>query len=155
MKDITKWSLIAFFACVGLAVLSNNNDAVPVRAVDAPQRVVINTPHYAATEEQYAISMRPITSGYSNAFSALTELTDAASDNTALLLDKAWRADVANATTQIKFTDKKVRALEAPPRLEGIHNSMVRASYHFDTACDLLLEGIDDLDVDKMIGATS
>ena len=127
--------------------------------VATPTRLPLPTSRPAPTQDDgiqhYADQMMPILNGYSTDLQKLTELATLAGDNPLLIYDDDWRMEIVITAALIQLRGKELRAITSPPQLSSVHSESVAASKHFDRACDLLLEGIDDQDGEKLARAAN
>ena len=79
---------------------------------------------------------------------ALTELGQLLSD--AQIFDEDWIVEVAIQMATIRLCYEEMLATTPPDSMLTIHNKYIQALQHFNNACSLLAEGIDNLDMDSM-----
>lgn len=98
----------------------------------------------------YILAARPLALSYVDSLKDVTALMGAVSEDLPLMFDEEWRSKVGAALAIWKTTGLKVRALEPPPECQEAHAHFVEGTLHFDRAADLLCEGIDEFNPDKI-----
>ena len=112
------------------------------------------TPGFSAEEQAYALTVAEITADYADSFNKVSALTIEAGENAWLILNDEWKLEMAVGLAIWQICGDRIRALKAPSRLQGIHQNLVEATKHIDRAGTLLAQGIDEIDADKINGAT-
>lgn len=107
-----------------------------------------------ADELVYVMALGEIGESYAEAWTKAGKLMAEAGRNLTLIADEDWRIQMALALATIKANNKRVRELNVPPRFAGIQAEMLVAADHYDRAVDLIAEGIDERDGDKMARGT-
>ena len=87
--------------------------------------------------------------GHANAMSyALGELGRLLQDSQ--IFDDEWIIEAATYMALIQFGYEEAQAADCPSSMLHIHSKYVQGLSHFNTAMDLLAEGIDYLDMDSL-----
>lgn len=169
MKKKLIYGVIAvLFLCVAvsLATRKDEDEAAPVAATatsapavalptNTPQpKAPTATPGVSAEEAAYALEVAKITANYADSFKKIGALMTEASEKTWLLLDDEWKLEVVVCLVIWQLCGESIRDLEAPPRLQDIHQDLVQAARHIDRSSTLLSEGIDEINADKFNEST-
>ena len=103
-----------------------------------------------SSEQAYATTMANHALRVADAMDNLSELMlDAQIGN------DAWTIQVAAQLVTIQMLNDEVLEIEPPGSMTHIHNKYVQAMKHFETATQLLPQGIDRLDADLIYQATT
>lgn len=133
---------------------SGQTGATPtLAATPAPTATTTTTntaPVLGVRENLYTIRVDGIVDGYDFTLNKIDELVSQASDNVALLQDRAWIVEMTTAITLLRTTSEEVNALAAPPIFTGAHAILLEAATSFAKAADLLAEGVDQLNTDLL-----
>lgn len=84
----------------------------------------------------------------------LTELSLDVSDELRILMgnpqvsDDDWRFEVVIQVSMVRILYAEAKAIDPPSSFSSYHRIYVQSLYHWDKSCDLLLQGIDELDPD-------
>jgi hypothetical protein len=100
------------------------------------------------SEQEYVAAILEILPIYSDALARLDELSEGAN-----VLDEEWKEDVAEVIAAMLLTGAQVRELEPPEKFADFHAEFVEAANHYDAAAYLMIEGIDEVDADKITKA--
>ncbi|WP_420629533.1 hypothetical protein [Candidatus Leptofilum sp.] len=101
-------------------------------------------------EEAYIDAILDIASVYGEALNILGVQLSAAGADVSLMFDDDWKIEVVTALAFLLFAGDEVRSLEAPERFETLHEHWLNAAEHYDLVAELLAEGIDEFDTDKI-----
>ena len=82
------------------------------------------------------------------------ELSSAVGEDVLLFFDNSWRLDMAVALTTIEVANVALRGIDAPEEAQEIHSALLDAAFELEVVVTLMAEGIDEVDVDKIIAAT-
>ncbi len=106
-------------------------------------------------EIAYTLLISTFSQQYSETFSQLGPLLIEAGSNPLLLLDADWKISVAAHLEALQLTGWAVQNMDVPDRFQDIHRDFTQAIEHFDIFGQLLAEGIDEVDMDKLDRATT
>ena len=138
--------------CVGFGgVIYEATSEAPTRTPRPPSAVVVppvtppvTTTPTLTTEEQV----------YLETMIGLNELSADVSYEIGILLenpqifDDDWRFEVALQLSMVRILYEEAEAIEPPSSLSPYHTKYVQSLYRYDKSCDLLVQGIDELDLD-------
>jgi len=96
------------------------------------------TPCLTANEENYATTFLDHGNRYTEELGILGGLLVEAE-----IENEEWRADVDTQIATLGLLYDEALEIEPPSSMTHIHDKYLQAMYHFDTAMDLLTEGID------------
>lgn len=108
------------------------------------------TPVLGVRENLYVIRVDGIVDGYDFTLRKIDDLINQADGDVALLKDRAWIVEMTTAITLLRSTGDEARALTAPPLFADAHATLLEAATAFTDAADLLAEGVDQLDTDRL-----
>lgn len=108
------------------------------------------TPVLGVRENLYVIRVDGIVDGYDFTLKKIDELISQADGDVALLQDRAWIVEMTTAITLLRSTSDEVQALSAPPIFGDAHAILQDAAAAFTDAADLLAEGVDQLDTERL-----
>lgn len=117
----------------------------PVETVAPPSEPTITTPPPTLTTEEQV---------YLEVMQGLNEIVYDTNLSLSLLLedpqilDDYWRMEVAIQTSMMRLLYEEIKEIEPPSSLSSFHAKYVESLYHYDKSCDLLVQGIDELDLD-------
>ena len=94
-----------------------------------------------------------VAEGYSTALQWMGELFSEASEDTSLLFDEDWRERMVLALALLRASGQALRELTPPAAFAPAHGHLLVAADHYDAAVDLTVDGIDELDADKLTAA--
>lgn len=123
---------------------------VPVTST--PSLLPTATPRAVALgvdENIYLVEFDNIAANYERALSAVDRLVDSASGNATVFADPQWVTDMNTAIQLIRNAGADVTQLAVPERFSAAHNSLVSAATQYNTAADLLAQGVRDAAVDS------
>lgn len=132
----------------GILALAGDTDPTPVP--EAPP-----TPQFSPAEQAYIDQVLETISPIPDATQKIGELSLAAGENTALLLDEDWRMSMALQLGIVKGTATLVQDLQAPPRFAAVQAELVTMAKRMDEGATLYATGIDDLDGAKITQASA
>ncbi len=124
--------------------ISGGETPAPVTAPEEPTTTI------TASEQAYATA---IVEHSSKVSTAMSELSGLASEWQ--IGDDEWTFNVAIQLTTIRLLYDEAMEIEPPSSMADIHYKYVQAMQHFDTAVDLIIEGVDTLDADLINQATA
>lgn len=101
-------------------------------------------------ENLYVIRVDGIVDGYDFTLKKIDDLINQANGDVALLKDRAWIVEMTTAITLLRSTSDEVGALSAPPLFADAHAILLDAAAAFTGAADLLAEGVDQLNTDRL-----
>ena len=107
-------------------------------------------PTIEPTEQAYIGQIGNIANTYADALDGLGQQLTDAGENPALIFDQEWIIDTAAIITTIRLNNEEVRTLEPPEQYQPGQALMLEVANHLDVAMDAYIEGIDNLDVDKI-----
>lgn len=115
-----------------------------------------NTPTPSSTPTpdlvaDYTDSVLIVLDTYSQSFGALQELMQEASLDSNLIVDESWRKEVDDQFDLILSANQAIRSLNPPPGLETMHGYLVDASNYYDSGIALFSDGINNMDMSKII----
>jgi len=110
----------------------------------------VGTPVLGVRENLYVIRVDGIVDGYDFALTKIDQLVTQASENEALLQDRAWIVEMTTAITLLRSTGDEVANLSAPALFTDAHTDLTEAAAAFTNAADLLAEGVDQLDTERL-----
>lgn len=110
----------------------------------------VGTPVLGVRENLYVIRIDGIVDGYDFALTKIDQLVTQASENEALLQDRAWIVEMTTAITLLRSTGDEVANLSAPALFADAHTDLTEAAAAFTNAADLLAEGVDQLDTERL-----
>jgi hypothetical protein len=87
---------------------------------------------------------------YAESLDGLSQQLTDAGENPALIFDQEWIIHTAAVITAIRLNNEEVRALDPPEQYLPGHMFLLEAADHLDAAMDAYIEGIDNLDTDKI-----
>jgi len=108
------------------------------------------TPVLGVRENLYVIRVDGIVDGYDFTLRKIDDLISQADGDVALLKDRAWIVEMTTAITLLRSTGDEAKALSAPPLFTDAHATLLEAATAFAGAADLLAEGVDQLDTDRL-----
>ena len=111
---------------------------------------VTTTAVLGVRENLYIIRVDGLVDGYDLTLNTIDELVTRASANEALLQDSAWITEMTTALALLRSTGDEVGTLSAPALFATPHALLVEAATSFTSAADLLAEGVDALDTDRL-----
>jgi len=111
---------------------------------------VTTTTVLGVRENLYIIRVDGLVDGYDLTLNTIDELVTRASANEALLQDSAWITEMTTALALLRSTGDEVGTLSAPALFATPHALLVEAATSFTSAADLLAEGVDALDTDRL-----
>ena len=123
-------------------------------ATTAPAPTSTPAPAADEAERSYAAAAQHLAEGYVEDLEELGELSLAVGDDPELLLDENWRFQMAARMVSISLRRDSVEALDPPPRFAVAHSRFMEAAALLDEAMDILSEGIDEIDGDKISRAS-
>lgn len=130
------------------------NTAVPAATatpLPTPTAALTNTaPVLGVRENLYVIRVDGIVDGYDFTLKKIDELINQADGDVALLKDRAWIVEMTTAITLLRSTSDEVKALSAPTLFSDAHAILQDAATAFTDAADLLAEGVDQLDTERL-----
>lgn len=136
------------------AATDNPPTATPTpRPSPTPAAIVtttVGTPVLGVRENLYVIRIDGIVDGYDFALTKIDQLVTQASENEALLQDRAWIVEMTTAITLLRSTGDEVANLSAPALFADAHTDLTEAAVAFTNAADLLAEGVDQLDTERL-----
>ncbi len=100
----------------------------------------------ATIEAAYVKAIGPILNEYVAALNTFVEEMGALEEDTSLLFDGRWKVSVAGVLLSWDTLADEARALRPPARLTDVHNQILIAATHYETASGLMTKGIDELD---------
>lgn len=118
-----------------------------------PAAIITTTagmPVLGVRENLYVIRVDGIVDGYDFALTKIDQLVTQASENEALLQDRAWIVEMTTAITLLRSTGDEVTNLSAPALFADAHADLTAAATAFNNAADLLAEGVDQLDTERL-----
>lgn len=119
----------------------------------APTAVPAATTSFTADEQSYVAWLNTLTQSYTQAFQTFSDQFTAAGETPALITTEAWQTETATAIVIIQTLSRSVREKVAPPRFAAIHAELTNAANHYDQAMDLVVEGLANLDEEKLTAA--
>jgi hypothetical protein len=108
------------------------------------------TPEVSVEEIAYVLEILEIADDYANCSYEIATLMTEVSENTWLLFNDEWKPEVAVCLAIWQICGERIRGLDAPPRLRGVHQDLIQAAEHIDRSTTLLAEGIDEIDANKL-----
>lgn len=107
-------------------------------------------PSLTASEQNYCTT---IVDHSSTVGEAMTKLSDLMGN--AQIGDDEWTLDVATQLTIIRLAYNEALEIEPPSSMADIHYHYTQAMWHYDSATDLIAEGIDTMNADLINQAGS
>lgn len=130
---------------------TENAPAATATPLPTPTPAPTNTtPVLGVRENLYVIRVDGIVDGYDFTLRKIDDLINQADGDVALLKDRAWIVEMTTAITLLRSTGDEARALTAPPLFADAHATLLEAATAFTDAADLLAEGVDQLDTDRL-----
>lgn len=128
-----------------------NTPAATATPLPTPTPAPTNTtPVLGVRENLYVIRVDGIVDGYDFTLRKIDDLINQADGDVALLKDRAWIVEMTTAITLLRSTGDEANALTAPPLFVEAHATLLEAATAFADAADLLAEGVDQLDTDRL-----
>lgn len=115
----------------------------PATTVPEPAEGSLNE---AAQEQAYTAALMPILKEYTAAMTNFSSQMTAAGKNPVLITDAQWRLKTAATLATWDLLGAQLRALTPPARFAGAHKEVLAAAAHYETAGDLVADGIDQID---------
>jgi hypothetical protein len=121
---------------------------------DVPILVPTATPlpsqSFTAEEQTFATEAMSIMTGYSNTMGKIGEQFTAVGNDPSLMFNDDWVTETAVAIAIFRELNNRVRALSVPLRFEASWAEMRIAADLYDQATDAIVEGIDNLNVERL-----
>lgn len=105
-------------------------------------------------ELAYTVEMRAIGGDYVEALEGISTQSEMAADNPYLILTDEWKIATVVYLVGLQTANERIRELEPPARYVAVHRDMLEAADYFDLAAEYYIEGVDDIDSNKMQLAT-
>ena len=116
----------------------------------ATPRLPTPTPTISAEEKTYVEALKNIGTVWLAAYFTLEDLVEELGEDPELLLDWVWQDHVKSLVKIMGMAGRAVDELNPPSRLEGVHQSFVRAFEHSDRGGVLFNWGIENTDSGKI-----
>lgn len=126
------------------------NTPVPAD-IPAPTASLLSEVDLAAL--QYVFSVAEIGAAYREEMERLSQLIAKAADNTQLVTDEDWHAEVISLLETVAIVEGDIHELEPPDLFADMHISVLEAADYYGEAESLLAEGLDALDPDRILQA--
>ena len=84
----------------------------------------------------------------------ISELSGKASVSPLLIVDDEWRLDMAVALATITIANEALRETDPTAAAQEIHNVLLKAAAELDLMVELMAQGIDEIDTDKISAAS-
>lgn len=165
-NDDGSWFLLDNGGWVSAALVANPPIDVPLYTAEPPAEnapaatatplptptpaPTSTTPVLGVRENLYVIRVDGIVDGYDFTLTKIDDLINQANGDVALLKDRAWIVEMTTAITLLRSTGDEASALTAPPLFADAHAILLEAATAFASAADLLAEGVDQLDTDRL-----
>ena len=144
-------SILGIFIVIGIATSGGETPAPVTTPAEPAQSTETEEPTpLTASEQTYAIAIGEHSGKVSTAFSELGALMSEPQ-----IGNDEWTIDVAVQLVTIQTLYDEAMEMEPPSSMADIHYKYVQAMQHYDTAVDLVIEGIDALDADLINQATA
>ncbi|MEZ4867070.1 MAG: SH3 domain-containing protein [Caldilineaceae bacterium] len=130
----------------------NNTQTITATATPTATTVVTATTPVAlsVSENLYTIRVDSIIDSYDFALTKIEGLIGQVQQDTAQLQNREWVVEMTTAITLLRFGANEVRNLTAPSLFTDAHADLAEAAANYVTAADLLAEGLDQNDVEKL-----
>lgn len=126
------------------------NTPVPAD-IPAPTASLLSEGDLAAL--RYVFSVAEIGAAFREEMERLSQLIAEAADNTQLVTDEDWHAEVISLLETVTIAEVDLRELDPPDLFADMHISVLEAADYYGEAEILLAEGLDALDPDKILQA--
>ncbi len=123
---------------------------IPPTATSIPPTA---TPGISPQERAYALEIIELLEEYADLSDKISVLQDQASKDTALFSDERWLQDVSIIVAAMQRCGQRIRELVPPVRFEEAHQDLVEATRHHDHANALFMQGVEELNPDKVLQA--
>jgi len=123
--------------------------AIPTKQVTAVD--ILNDP----VAQVYIDGVTKALDSYSIGADIISERFREAGKNTSVIFTDKWKLSVGAGLASLQMSTKAIRELDPPSYFSGIHNDLLAVADHTDNSIALLIEGIDQLDADKLIEGTA
>ena len=137
-------------------------DSATVEPTDAPlptnTPVPTRTPRPSATPDSLADYADKlillVLAPYVEGLEQVSELSGEASASPLLMLNDEWRLDMAVALATISIANDALREFDVPDDMQDAHSALLDAASELDVMVELMAEGIDEIDANKIVLAS-
>ena len=112
----------------------------------------INTPEPKLSQEElgYLAEIIELSSTYETTLVEFSNLFEQAGEDITLMLDDDWRSKMVLCLAILKSNYTIVSEMTPPAKFSDVHADVLKAAECYNTTADLVAEGIDEFDAEKI-----
>jgi len=129
--------------------------ATPKATVTPTKQITMADIRNDPVAQAYVDGVTEALDAYSTGATIISEHFTEASKNPSVIFTDKWKLSVGAGLASLQISSESIQELEPPTYFSDIHDDLLAMSEHTDNSIDLIIEGIDEFDADKIRAGTA